>query len=68
MCAEEKIEQVLVEFPEDDRRSRGCESQKDLNGGRYRSNASLRIADRGAVKIRNGNAADEMAGHIQWRK
>lgn len=38
MSAKEKVEQVLVEFPEDDRCACGSESKKDLNRGRYHSN------------------------------
>ena len=61
----EKIQDVLIKFPKDDRCPCGGEGEKDLNRKRNLAEKFLRIADGGTVKISDRDSTKEVRWDIQ---
>lgn len=68
LCAEESIQYVFIEFPEDRRCPGAGDREEDLDGKWDLTHNLLRMADRHAEKIRDRNPAQEVSGNIQGRE
>lgn len=62
--AEEVIERVLVEFPEDDRRPCAGEGKQNLNQAGNIAKIFLRVPNRRSEEIRDRHAAHEVRGDV----